>query len=66
MNPTWPAFLKWPAALPQPHFLWPQFLWLLLLLPVLVLLYLWLQRRKRKLAVRYASLSLVRLSLIHI
>ena len=60
MNPTWPAFLKWPAALPQPHFLWPQFLWLLLLLPVLVLLYLWLQRRKRKLAVRYASLSLVR------
>ena len=45
MNFTWPAFLKWPAALPQPGFLWPQFLWLLLLLPLLVLLYLWLQRR---------------------
>ena len=60
MNFTWPAFLKWPAALPQPGFLWPQFLWLLLLLPLLVLLYLWLQRRKQKLAVRYASLAIVK------
>jgi len=41
-------------------FLWPQFLWLLLAVPVLVLLYLWLLRRKRKLALRYASLSIVR------
>ena len=60
MNPTWPAFLKWPAALPQPGFLWPQFLWLLLLLPLLVLLYLWLLRRRKKLAVRYASLAIVK------
>ena len=60
MNFTWPAFLKWPAALPQPGFLWPQFLWLLLLLPLLVLLYLWLQRRKQKLAVSYASLAIVK------
>lgn len=60
MNPTWPAFLKWPAALPQPGFLWPQFLWLLLLLPLLVLLYLWLLRRRKKLAVRYASLVIVK------
>ncbi len=42
------------------HFLWPQQLWLLLALPGLVLLYLWLQGRRRKLAVRYASLSLVK------
>ncbi|WP_093381591.1 VWA domain-containing protein [Variovorax sp. OV329] len=42
------------------NFLWPQFLWLLLALPVLVLLYLWLLRRKKKLAIRYASLSIVR------
>jgi Ca-activated chloride channel family protein len=42
------------------QFLWPQFLWLLLALPLLVLLYVWLLRRKKKLAVRYASLSIVR------
>jgi Ca-activated chloride channel family protein len=29
------------------QFLWPQFLWLLLLLPVLVFLYVLLLRRKR-------------------
>jgi len=42
------------------QFLWPQFLWLLLALPLLVGLYLLLLRRKKKLAVRYASLSIVR------
>jgi Ca-activated chloride channel homolog len=42
------------------HFLWPQYLWLLLALPVLVLLYIWLLRRKKKMAVRYASLSIVK------
>jgi Ca-activated chloride channel homolog len=41
-------------------FLWPQFLWLLLALPLLVLLYLWLIRRKKKLALRYTNLSIVR------
>jgi Ca-activated chloride channel family protein len=41
-------------------FLWPEFLWLLLLAPLLVLLYVWLMRRKKKLAVRYASLSIVK------
>lgn len=41
-------------------FFWPQFLWLLLVLPVLVLLYLWLMRRKKKLALRFASLSIVK------
>ena len=41
-------------------FLWPQFLWLLATLPLLVLLYIWLLRRKKKIALRYASLSIVR------
>ncbi len=41
-------------------FLWPEFLWLLLLLPLLVLLYIWLLRRKKKVTLRYASLSIVR------
>ena len=41
-------------------FLWPQFLWLLLALPLLILVYIWLLRRKKKLALRYASLSIVK------
>ncbi len=41
-------------------FLWPQFLWLLLALPLLVAVYVWLLRRKKKMALRYASLSIVR------
>ncbi len=41
-------------------FLWPEMLWLLLALPVVVVVYLWLLRRKKKLALRYASLSMVR------
>ena len=41
-------------------FIWPQLLWLLLLVPLLVLLYLWLLRRKKKTVVRYASLSLIK------
>ena len=42
------------------NFLWPNFLWTLLALPLLVLLYVWLLRRKKKMAVRYASLSIVK------
>ena len=42
------------------NFLWPQFLWTLAALPLLVLIYMWLMRRKKKLALRYASLSIVR------
>ena len=41
-------------------FLWPEFLWLLLALPLLVVLYVWLLRRKKKMALRYASLSIVK------
>jgi Ca-activated chloride channel family protein len=42
------------------NFLWPEFLWLLLALPLLVLLYVWLLRRKKKTALRYASLSIIK------
>lgn len=38
-------------------FLWPELLWLLLLIPALVLLYIWMLRRRRKFVVRYAGLS---------
>lgn len=41
-------------------FLWPNLLWLLLLLPLVVLLYLFMLRRKRKLAARLPSLALLR------
>ncbi|RYX89398.1 MAG: VWA domain-containing protein [Comamonadaceae bacterium] len=41
-------------------FLWPQFLWILLALPLLVGVYAWLLRRKKKIALRYASLSIVK------
>ncbi|HRW08549.1 MAG TPA: VWA domain-containing protein [Caldilineaceae bacterium] len=40
--------------------LWPWFLTLLVLVPALVALYIWILRRKRRFAVRYSSLSLVR------
>jgi Ca-activated chloride channel family protein len=42
------------------YFLAPEFLWLLLIVPGLVLLYLWLMQRKKKLALRYASLAIVK------
>ncbi len=42
------------------HFLWAQNLWFLAALPLLVLFYVLLLRRKKKMAVRYASLSIVK------
>ncbi|SDP15726.1 Ca-activated chloride channel family protein [Rhodoferax sp. OV413] len=41
-------------------FLWPTLLWLLLAVPLLVLLYLWLLRRRKKTALSYSSMALVR------
>ena len=41
-------------------FLWPQFLWLLLAVPMLVLVYVWLLRRKKKLALRFASVAIIK------
>ena len=44
-------------------FLWPEFLWLLLLLPLLVLLYVWLLNKKRRTTVRLASVQVAKLAL---
>jgi Ca-activated chloride channel family protein len=42
------------------NFLWPQSLWSMLALPLLPALYLWLLHRRRKAALRYSSLTVVR------
>ena len=41
-------------------FLWPGLFYLLLLIPLAIGVYLWVLRRRRRFAVRYSSLSLVR------
>jgi len=41
-------------------FLWPHLLWLLLAVPLVIAAYIYVLRRKRKAAVRYASLTMVR------
>lgn len=40
--------------------LWPGFLYMFLLIPLAIGVYLWILRRRRRFAVRYSSLSLVR------
>jgi Ca-activated chloride channel family protein len=42
------------------HFIWPELLWLLLLIPLLVVGYIRALRRKRTSVVRYSSLDLIR------
>ncbi len=42
------------------NFLWSEALWGLALLPLLVLLYVWLLRRRKKSAVQWSSLSIVK------
>ncbi|MGH1361701.1 MAG: VWA domain-containing protein [Burkholderiaceae bacterium] len=41
-------------------FLWPELLWLLLLVPALIALYVWLLRRRQKAVIRYAGLSKIK------
>ena len=41
-------------------FIWPDMLWALLALPLLVVAYVWLLRRRKKTALRFASLALVK------
>jgi Ca-activated chloride channel family protein len=43
--------------------LWPGFLYLLGLIPILIAVYIWMLKRRRRFAVRYSSLSLVRQAL---
>ena len=44
-------------------FIWPNLLWLMLLLPLLVLLYRWLLARKRRSTVRLASIAVAKAAL---
>jgi len=41
-------------------FLWPVFLYLLVIIPLIIAAYIWMLRRRRRFAVRFSSLSLVR------
>ena len=43
--------------------LWPSFLYLLILIPLLIIAYILILRRRRRFAVRYSSLALVRAAL---
>ena len=45
------------------NLLWPGFLLLLGIIPIIVAVYIWILRRRRRYAVRYSSLSLVRAAL---
>src|SRR5688572_21965539 len=42
------------------NLLWPWLLLLLLLIPLLIAVYIWMLRRRRRFAVRYSSLALIR------
>jgi Ca-activated chloride channel homolog len=41
-------------------FQWPQYLWLMLAVPLLAVAYVWLLHRRRRTALRYSSLGIVR------
>ena len=41
-------------------FIWPEMLWLALLLPLLALIYAWLLRRRKAVSLRYGSLALIK------
>lgn len=45
------------------RFIWPGFLFLLIIPPILILAYIWILRRRRRYAVRYSNLSLIRQAL---
>ena len=42
------------------NFLWPWLLLFLLIVPLIIAIYIWMLRRRRKFAVRFSSLSLIR------
>src|SRR5690349_12864812 len=44
-------------------FMWMEMLWLLLLIPALVALSVWILKRRKKSAVRYANLAMVKQAL---
>ncbi len=54
--PQWPAW----AHLPPISFIWQDMLWLLLIIPACVGLYIYILGRRKKFAMRYASLGLIK------
>ena len=46
-------------------FIWPEALWLLILVPILTALYVWVLRRRKRAVVRYANLALVKAAMGH-
>jgi Ca-activated chloride channel homolog len=44
-------------------FIWPELLWLLMLIPLLLILYVWLMRRRKKVSVQYSNFALVKKAL---
>jgi Ca-activated chloride channel family protein len=46
------------------HFIWPDLLWGLTVIPLLIALYLWILNRRRRVAVVYPSLSIIRPALV--
>jgi hypothetical protein len=48
------------GVIPAISFQWPDLLWLLLLVPLLVAAYIYLLSRRRRSAIRYPSLALIR------
>jgi Ca-activated chloride channel homolog len=57
---NWAELSKFFAHIPHIGFLWPAFLWSLLLVPVAVALYLLLLHRRKKTALRFANLAMVK------
>jgi len=53
------AIKTW-GLIPHLGFLWPMFLWLLIVVPLAVLLYVLIMRRRKRSALRYANLAMVK------
>ena len=68
-HPSWAKFsallgsAKLTALVPKIGFIWPSFLWGLVLVPVAILVYVLLLRRRKKGALRYGNLGLVKLAM---
>ncbi len=60
MDLALPTLPDW--GLPPLGFIWPQMLWLLLVIPAVVGLYFVLLRRKKKAALRYGNLAMVKIA----
>ncbi|HVZ28077.1 MAG TPA: VWA domain-containing protein [Rhizomicrobium sp.] len=60
-HPSWKAFVALAStAVPKIGFLWPEFLWGLILVPVAVAAYVLLLRRRKQGALRYGAMALVK------